>query len=190
MGKTILAFISFIFLILVIVIIVAKGGSDNSSTVSTRAKLSESANSEAVFTFTERGPIVADEDHYNIQITVNRHTRVIKILKGYEGNVVATQSFTNNQEAFSDFVSALENAGYEGKKSTKYASEEGVCPAGRRYVFESNQFDEDFRRWTSNCDVKGDFAGSLSVIQGLYKDQIPEYNKFISETRASTGLSL
>lgn len=168
---------------------VARGGNDNKGTGPVPS-LSSSSNSDANFEFTESGPIVADEDHYNIEIKVSRFNRTINVIQGYQGKVVATSSFSNNEPAFLDFLAALDRAGYTRKAATRFETEAGLCPLNRRYVFKSNQFGEDFRTWTTSCRERGSFGGDFNTISQLFRDQIPEYGQFISNTKSSTGLSL
>lgn len=191
MIKAILGFVAFVFLILFIVILIARGGDSGNNVVKKDIpQLNTAASSESNFQFTQDGPIVAEEDHYSIQISINKSNRTVRVIRGYQGQVVANSSFGNNEEAFSDFLSALDRAGYTSVNRSRYQSEAGLCPLGNRFVFESDQFDQDFRTWTTSCRENGTFGGNFSTISTLFRDQIPDYNQFISSTRQSTGLSL
>ena len=190
MLKGILGFVAFIVLVIFIVVIVARGGDNNSSTNAPVPQLSAAASSDATFVYMEDGPIVAEEDHFRITISVSRWNRTINVYQGYENNVVSTASFGNNEAAFSDFLSAIDRAGYTSKRATRYDSEAGLCALNSRFRFESDQFGEDFSRWTTLCREKGNFGGNFSNTRTLYRDQIPEYSDFISNTRRSTGLSI
>lgn len=189
MIKAILGFVAFIVLIVFIVVMIARSN-DNRPSVSASPQLSTAASSDAEFSYTESGPIVAEENHFRINITVNKWSRTIRVYRGYQNNVVASSSFNNNEAAFADFLSALERSGYTTKRATRYDSEAGLCPLNRRFVFESDQFGEDFRSWTTNCQEKGNFGGRLSTNSTLFEDQIPDYNTFISNTHRDTGLNL
>lgn len=187
--KAVLGTIAFIILIVVVVVIFARGGNDT-PTNQPVPQLAEAAVSDAVFSFTEAGPIVAEEDHFRIRTSVSRFNRTVTVFRGYDNVVVAEQSFSNSETAFKEFLSALSRAGYTGERGTSFDSEAGVCPTGRRFVFESDQFGQDFRRWTTNCTEKGSFAGRFSTTRTLFTSQIPEYNTFIRDTRRETGLAL
>lgn len=187
--RAILGTILLIILAVVIIVIFTRSG-DRPSDETPVPQLAEAAASDATFNFTEAGPIVAEEDHFRIRIEVSRFNRTITIFRGYDNVVEAEQSFSNSEAAFREFLSALSRAGYTSERNTRYDSESGLCPASRRFVFESDQFGQDFRRWSTACREKGDFGGHLDTTRKLFRNQIPEYNEFISETRASTGLSL
>lgn len=188
--KAILGFLAFVVLIIFIVVVIARGGRDEQPITDTTKQLSTAATTDAVFEFDESGPIVSEEEHFKIVITVSRSSRRINVIRGYNGMVVASQSFSNTQAAFQDFLSALDRAGYTGESRTPYESEDGLCPKNRRYVFESNQFGEAFRRWTTSCREKGNFAGNFSTTRTLYRAQIPDIQTFINTTRSQTGLQL
>ena len=125
-----------------------------------------------------------------IRISISRNTRSIEVIQGYQNKIVASQQLTNTQNAFSEFLSALDRAGYTRERRTNYSSEAGMCPTGNRFVFSSNQFSEDFRRWSTSCREQGNFGGQFSTVQQLYQTQIPDYSDFISNARRDTGLAL
>lgn len=187
--KGVIGFLAFAILIVFILIMIFRVGGERQ--IAEPAKqLNTAAETDARFEYYEQGPIVAEEDRYAIKITITRGSRQVEVFRGYEGNVVASKSFDNNQEAFSNFLSGLDRAGYRLEGRTRFSSEAGLCPSGRRYVLTSNQFDEEFRRWTTSCQERGNFGGVFSTVRELYRDQIPEYGSFIRDTRRATGLSL
>lgn len=188
--KAIFGFIAFVVLVIFIVVLVARGGNDSASDKVPAPQLADAAASGAVFRFTEAGPIVAEENHYRIVISVSRFKREVFVYRGYNDVQVATQSFSNTDTAFEEFLSALDRAGYTGERRTKYESEAGLCPTRQRYVFTSDQFGEEFRRWTTDCAERGNYGGEFGVSRSLFQTQIPEYTTFISDTRRATGLSL
>ncbi len=188
--RTILSVLAFIVVIIFIIVMFARLTGNRGPEPLPAPSLSEVASSDAQFTFTESGPIVAEENHHQIRIRISRMSRTVEVVRGYQNLVVASQTLPNTEAAFSEFLSALDRAGYGGQRNTRFATEEGICPNGRRFVFVSDQFNEDFRRWTTSCQEKGSFAGSLNVVRQLYTSQIPEYNQFISGTRRETGLNL
>lgn len=188
--KAVFGFLGFVVLVILIVVIVARGGNDNRASLEPVPSLAEAASSDASFRFIEAGPIVAEEDHFRIEINVSRNDREIIVYRGYNNVQAASARFSNSQAAFEEFLSALDRSGYTTSRRTGFESEAGVCPTNRRYIFESNQFDEDFRRWTTNCREKGSFGGDFTTIRRLFRNQIPEIDAFITETRRETGLQL
>ncbi len=187
--KAIFAFLGFVVLVIFVVVLVARGGNDTPD-VEPAPQLAEAASSDATFRLTELGPITAEEDHFRVEIAVSRDNREIVVYQGYNNLVVASQRFSNSQAAFEEFLSALDRAGYTNSRNTNYESEAGLCPTRSRFVFTSDQFDEEFRRWTTECREKGNFGGDFSTNQLLFENQIPELNTFLSDTRRATGLSL
>ena len=192
--RYILGFLGFIAFIIFIIVLIARLATQNGRQqldLAPTARLAEAASTDADFVFTESGPIVAEEEHYQIRITVNRSGRRIEVIRGFQNNVVASADFGNNEEAFRSFLAAIDRTGYSRERSTDFDNEEGLCPKGRRYVFTSDQFGEDFRRWDTSCmNVRGSFGGSINTARELYQDQIPDYNRFISGVRRDTELSI
>lgn len=190
--RYILGFLGFLALIILVIILIARGsGRDSSLNVAPAPELAEAASTDARFTLTENGPIVAEEEHYRIRITVSRVGRRVEVIRGYGSNVVAQANFDNSEDSFRAFLSALDRNGYTIESRTRFESEAGLCSSGRRFVAESNQFDSEFRRWWTSCsNFKGSFGGASSAVQRLFTDQIPEYRQFISDTRRATGLRI
>lgn len=189
--KAIIGFVAFVALVIFVVVIVARGGNDTGQkNLEPVPKLSEAAASAAKFSLIEQGPIVAEEEHYRVNITIGRDSREIVVYRGYDEVKVASKTFSNSQGAFEEFLSAIDRAGFTTVRRTSLDSEAGLCPTRRRYVLESNYDNKEFRRWTTDCREKGDFGGVFATIRTLFRNQIPNYNSFISETRVATGLSL
>lgn len=191
--RYILGLLGFIFLIILVIILFARMGNRGRTELDLDPlpQLVEAASSDADFVFTEQGPIVAEENHYQIRISIDRISRRVEVIRGYQNSVVAQQNFDNNEQAFEQFLSALDRNGYSNEAKSEFDSEEGLCSQGRRYIFESNQFSERFRRWSTSCSkIRGNFGGAIERVRQLFRDQIPEYSKFISDTRRETGLKL
>lgn len=190
--RYILGFLGFLAAIVLIIVLIFRLSSRNTDQAVTNLaptpRLVEMVDSGASFVFTEEGPIVAEEDHYKIRITVSAAGRRVETIKGYQNNVVAQANYSNNAEAFDQFLSALDRAGYTNDRKTEFESEAGVCSNGKRYLFESNSNGSIGRRWSTNCREKGNQGGDVDAIVSLYRKQIPEYNKFLSEARKTAGL--
>lgn len=193
MIKTILGFTVFVlsvFLVLFFSIKLFTGSNDSKGDSGSDKLLSSISTSEAEFVFREDGPIVAKESHFTIEISINKRNRTIKVIRGYNGEIVSKKVFDNDEKSFEDFLGALDRTSYLSKRSSKYKSEKGICPFGKRYVLKSNQFGESYRVWTSDCEEKGTFGGRIGDMKRLYQAQIPDYNKFVVTTRADSGLKL
>ncbi len=187
--KAILGFLGFVIFIIFIVVLIARTNNRRPDLAPT-PQLTEAASSDADFSFNTFGPIVAEEKHYRIVINIDRNSRSVEVYQGYNNLRVASRNLSNSEAAFSDFLSALDRSGYTDIQRTRYDTEAGICPTRNRYTFVSNQFGEDFSRWTSDCNEKGNFGGNFDIVSSLFEAQIPDYSKFISETRSATGLAL
>ena len=123
-----------------------------------------------------RGPIVGDNDFRSFQVTISPSGRSITAWQGYDKtNVIATKSYDNNTAAYTQFVNALDYAGYSKTNNVKNNDTKGLCADGKVYDFQigsgSNVTDD---RWTTNCGVKGSFAGNGPAVRQLFLDQLPD----------------
>lgn len=128
---------------------------------------------------TTRGEIVGDEERRGIRITVSSQERVIEILRGYNETVDSRQSFSNNGNAFANFLSALDAAGFSREQETDVKDDRGSCPLGRRYDYKLQDGSEEiFRFWNTSCSTKiGSFGGNGNLVRRLFENQIPDYRK-------------
>jgi hypothetical protein len=177
-----------VFILLIILILSLRPNDPSSTRTDTPVpKLADVADSETAIRYVNDGPINAEENHRQVRIVIDKNKRAIDILTGYQGTVLATQTFDNNKEAFTEFLAALDRAGFTIKRNSKLDSEAGICPAGNRYVFElynspNNSSFKPFRRWQTSCGLQGNFGGTVTTIRSLFKAQIPNYEEFIRQT--------
>ena len=190
--RYILGFLGFLAAIVFIIVLIFRLSGRNADQVVTdlapTPRLVEMVDAGANFVFTEEGPIVAEEDHYKIRITVSSAGRRAEVIKGYQNTVVGQVNHANNTEAFRQFLSALDRAGFTTERETEFDSEAGVCSNGKRYIFESGSNGLVSKRWSSNCREKGSQGGDVNALTKLFEKQIPEYNTFLSQTRKTSGL--
>lgn len=165
-------------IILLIVLLFTGGGGSNPEKPKTTKALSEYASTDAVVRLTIDGPIVADQDHQAVQITVGQDDVTYSQVQGYQGTVVKQQSFVNNQNAYSNFLYALGHAGFtRGDNSKDRANEKGYCPRGNRYIFELIDGGNDIQRyWATNCKGTKTYTGDTSLTLTLFQAQVPGYN--------------
>lgn len=133
--------------------------------------------------FTQDGLINANLPHRSINITVSSDRSVLTIYEGYDGKVLNSYTFANNQDSYKQFLSALNNVGYTTQsKNTSTSGPDGQCPLGYRYMLENtNMPGIPESLWTTSCSkVKSTFGGSLSRTQTLFTRQIPDYSKLTS----------
>lgn len=173
-------------LIVGIVLMVRRDPSpDVPQTVSQRVDLTDYASTSATATYVIEGKLNSEEEHRAIRISVNRNSRTLDILSGYNQTVVQTQTLPNTQSAYEEFLYALENAGFSSSQEARYSSEKGVCPLGTRYLYEfSNEGDDLLSLWSTTCSKSdGPFAGNASLIRRLFQNQMPDYRTFTKDVR-------
>ncbi|HET8671856.1 MAG TPA: hypothetical protein VFM05_14920 [Candidatus Saccharimonadales bacterium] len=170
-----LGFLAAVGLIIFVFILVLRGFSGDSKTKS--EPLTDYAGTDALVRMTVDGPIVADQQHQAYRITVSRSEARIETLQGYEYNSIETKNYVNNQQSFTNFLRALDLAGYtRGLKKTDRQSndERGVCATGSRFVFEIvNGTSEIQRYWSTSCSGQGTFRGNAAQVKQLFDRQIP-----------------
>lgn len=173
-----------LFLILVVVglFLIFRGGSNRAPAPKELHEYAFDGSSEV--SLTARGKINGDDIHRRIVITVARDFRQIDIIQGYEGNVIQTQRFENNSDAYQEFLYAIQRAGFVRKKSGiegELANPLGRCPTGKLYTFQHEADSEELSNlWSASCDEMGTFAGNSSLLQTLFKAQITNYSKITS----------
>lgn len=183
------AIIGIIALVIIggIIIFAIPWGSSKKAEIKQTKILTDFADSSARVQMFVRGPVVSDKVHQSLKITVGHDSVDAVIFKGYQENVLKQQSFNNNYDAYSVFLSALLNSGFTARqKGSEYVNVPGTCPAGRLYTFEVVDSDDEGTppsSWTTSCTTKtGTFAGSLNTVRNLFQNQIPDYNKFTDNT--------
>jgi len=175
-------------IILLIVLLFHHGG--NGKVPVTQAPLTSYSNSDTVVRETIDGPINAPATHRQLQITVGRNNTTFEELSGYDGNVVKSQSYDMTENAYSNFLYAIERAGYtQGNTDRALKNERGYCPEGRRYIFEVIQDGKDLERyWVTNCNgTPKTFNGKASLVIDLFRAQVPDYTSLTSDLNNGTA---
>lgn len=125
------------------------------------------------------GPINGEDAHRAIRISVDRSTRTMDVIQGYQGKVIASKSYVNNQKAYDEFLHALELASFGKTRKTTFKSEDGICATGRRFVFELFESGKSVSRtWTANCQ-KGNTIAQPDRITKLFRKQITDYEELV-----------
>ncbi|HVV25503.1 MAG TPA: hypothetical protein VHC21_00515 [Candidatus Saccharimonadales bacterium] len=184
-------------IILLIVLLFTGGGNKNNNnqpSTSSRPKtvdeLAAYASTDAVVRLTIDGPIVADQNHQAVQVTVGQDDVTYSQVQGYQGTVANQQSFVNNQNAYSNLLYALGHAGFlKGDSSKALANEKGYCPTGNRYVFELIEDGQDVQRyWATSCGgTPKTYKGNLNLTLTLFQAQVPNYNQLTQNLNLNTG---
>ena len=169
-------FVGFIVFIVILVTLFSHGGKKPIVTNPVQP-LPNYASTDATVSLTTDGIVNGDDIHRQIRITVSSTQRTLDILQGYNGTVINTKNFENNQEAYLVFLKALNYSGFLAKNKSNVPSDErGECPLGFRYVFDLNSDTGDLSRlWTSSCGI-GNWGGALDTVQTLFQDQITDYS--------------
>lgn len=187
-GRLIFGLIGFILFIVILVALFGHGGKKPVS-VNQVKFLPDYAETDATVSFTTDGIVNGDEMHRSIRITVSSNQRELDVLQGYNPQVILSKTFINNQEAYSVFLKSINNYGFltKNKKSKSPADPAGQCPLGFRYIANVNQDGDDLSNlWSSSCGkAVGNWGGSLTTVQDLFQNQIPNYQSLTSQVNLS-----
>jgi hypothetical protein len=178
-GRLFAIFTGFILFIVILVALFGHGGKKPVNP-NPLQPLPDYASTNAVVSFTTDGIVNGDDIHRQIRITVSANTRTLDVIQGYNGTVISSKTFENNQEAYFVFLRSLSFSGFLTKNKSKVGSDErGVCPLGFRYVVDLNGDEGDLSRlWTSSCG-SGNWGGSLATVQSLFQRQITNYGTLV-----------
>lgn len=171
-------------IVLTFILIVRIFGGGDDETRPRPIDLSSYATTDTVVRLTQDGPIVADKQHQQVRITIGRDQVLFERLQGYQGEVVSTQTYPNNPDAYAQFLHALENAGFTRGDLNAPKDERGYCPTGRRYIYQAVGDGEDkLRWWSTSCGSnEGNFEGQASNVRRLFINQVPEYRQLARGT--------
>jgi hypothetical protein len=171
-----LGFLAAVGLIILVFILVLRGFSGDSS-VKKSNPLSDYAGTDALVRMTVDGPIISDQQHQAYRITIGRSETRIETLQGYEYDSIDTKTYENNQQGFTNFLRALDLAGYTRglpKADRQTQDERGVCATGNRFIFEIiNGTSEIQRFWSTSCGKGGTFKGNAAQVKQLFDRQVP-----------------
>jgi len=146
-----------------------------------QSQLTDYAQTETVVRMTIEGKVDADQDHRSAQITIGRSSNTINLIQGYQGNVLKTQSYNSNEDAYATFLRALQLQGFaRGNTDPARQDSRGVCPTGKVYTFEVITGSATVQKlWTTSCGG-GTFKGNQQMVRQLFRNQIPDYTNFIA----------
>lgn len=177
-----LGFLAVVTLVIVVFVLVLRGFTGDKP--KEEINLLDYANSQTVVRLVVDGPVVADQNHQGYSITVGRDANVIEVTKGYNEEVVRAQTYSNNSEAYANFLRALQLQNFtKGVDDPSRAEMRGFCPNGSRFVFEIETTGRNVQRfWTSTCGG-GTFRGNSAAVRNLFSRQIPDFNKLTADVR-------
>lgn len=145
------------------------------------------AATDAVAQLTIDGPIINDDAHRTAKIYVSRDSVRVDIIQGYQGDVIDSRTYPNNESAYAVFLRALALQGFtRALKTTDVNKDErGYCSQGYRYIYSfDNDGDQLVRSWNTTCGKQGTFLGVGPNVRWLFKKQIPaaDYSKIFGNT--------
>jgi len=169
-------FLAAVALVIVVFILIIRGFSGHDTQAQTQ--LVDYAKTETVMRMVVEGKVNADQDHRSVSVVIGRSGNSIKLVQGYEGHVLQTQSYESNEDAYATFLRALQLQGYtKGNENPEKQDSRGYCPAGKVYTFEIVTGSSTVQRfWTTSCGG-GTFRGNANVVRQLFRAQIPDYSK-------------
>lgn len=185
--KRLLLFLSFLLgVVLLLIVIVGLSGNRNGSGGVISANkvfdVADYADRDSKVSTTVAGPIVGNDEYREIRITVTPNSRTIDIIQGYQGKVIKSQSYSNNRDAYREFLDALSKQNYGKSRDTKL-EKSGACATGRRNTFltyDNSTVVSDV--WSGSC-TRGSTTGSSNQIINLFRRQITDYNEITSGVR-------
>lgn len=139
--------------------------------------------SDRSVSMTVRGPIVGDEAFRSYSIMISPTNRVFTTWQGYNHTkTLHSETLGNNTTAYTQFVNALNYAGYTKTSTVSSNDTNGLCASGRVYDFVLAQGANSLNdRWTTNCGVKGSFSGNGAAIRMLFLLQIQDAQEQVGE---------
>ncbi|MDB5184831.1 MAG: exported protein of unknown function [Candidatus Saccharibacteria bacterium] len=172
-------FVTIGLLILLIILLVGGGnGKGNGKVPATSKALKDYANTDATVRMTVSGPIIANQEHKETQVTVGRDSTTYESITGYNDQVTDQQTYGNTQQSYASFLRALDKAGYtKGNSDQTLADERGYCALGNRYIFDLIQDGKTIQRfWASDCSgTPKTYLGNLGLTRSLFQRQIPKF---------------
>lgn len=146
--------------------------------------LSDYANRDSSVSFTTLGRIVGDGQFEATRITITPTERRVEVLNGYDFNIVGSQTFPNTAAGYATLLEALKQSGYSRQQKSPIEDYRGICPQGQRYTYTLNEPGRTvFNNWSASCARNGTFAGNGSQVRQLFRAQIPNYSRVVSDAR-------
>lgn len=177
--KYILGFFITILLIILLVVLLVSGGRKKEPVPNTSKALPEYSNTESAASLSIAGPINYYQEHRTTKITVGRDVVTLEQIRGYDGEVIDAQTFSNTEKAYGAFLSALERAGFTKGNSDKELQDDlGRCALGTRYIYEFEDSGKRLQRfWSVSCKGPESYQGNETLTIKLFKAQVPKYEQ-------------
>ena len=190
--RYLLATLGFVLLIVVIIVLLTSSGSHKATTNGNKVikLMSYATKSQSQVRYTIDGPINASENHRSVQVTVSPSDRNLTVFQGYQGSAIINQSYPNSQQAYSDFLAALQHVNFTAERGVSPTiSSQSICPLGNRSRYQIIDGTKNVMDlWSASC-TSGSFAGNISQSASLFRSQIPDYDKLTSHVSVTGTVS-
>jgi len=179
-------FIGFmVTVIIIIVLLVMSLGSvgKKSKPKTTNNDLISYATKDSSVRMVVDGPVTANQDHFKVVVTVSSKKTVYEQINGYDGKVIKSETFDNNLNSYTNFLSALQRASYmRGDKDPNHANYQGFCSLSNRYIFSLSQDNKLVQQfWTTDCGNPKTYFGNFYLTYNLFQAQVPNYSDLTSD---------
>jgi hypothetical protein len=175
-------------LIILLLVMLFHGGGGSSKTPKTLI-LHDYVHSNSVAKLIIDQPVQSDQTHKEVEIDVSNSNVSFTLYNGYQQNVLRSQTYANNDDAYANFLLALQNEGFtKGNTDSKLADERGVCPLGTRNIYSfSDNSNQLMRFWSTTCGT-ATFKGKPSAVISLFQKQVPDYGKLLEDTSFNSSM--
>lgn len=177
--------LALVILVLILLVRAFSGGGAPKSLVKPIDLGSYQNTAATVTLLVDSSPTQVDQDHHQVRITVSQTENRIDVMEGYQGTVVDSRNYPNNEQAFGVFLQSLKLMNFaKGNSEKALADYRGYCPFGDRYILTFNDGTTDkFNWWTTSCSAsQGTYQGDRNSTLRLIRYQIPteDYNQLTS----------
>ncbi|HWB39119.1 MAG TPA: hypothetical protein VG604_02640 [Candidatus Saccharimonadales bacterium] len=169
-------------IIFIIVLMFGGGGSHQPITPSNIKPLDSYAGTDAEVSMTITGPVIADQDHKSLRITVGTNSVVYQQFDGYDGKVVNSKVFHNSEASYRTFLRALAYVGFaNGNNDKSLQNESGRCSLGKIFSFDMRDDGNHLEHyWITSCGGPKTFLGNSIATISLFEAQVPNYGSLTS----------
>jgi hypothetical protein len=178
--RYLIGLVIFILLIIFLIIKLLTGGSKPNLPPS----LVSYADTATTVRYTIDNPVQAPETHNDIIIEVGSSSTDIRIMKGYDNEVVKEESFPMSTSAYATFLLSLQHsAGYTlGNTDPQLQDERGYCATGNRFSYDIIGGDGHRIQhlWSTSCKDKT-FHGLPGVVRDLFTAQVPNFDDYTAD---------
>ena len=171
------------FVVIFLIINHGSDGGDKGKVAETKKELTSYVNdSDVTVTQSIVGPIRAIQNHNQMEINVTNSSVTANRINGYDGNVVGSLNYPMTNASFSEFLNALNRAGFtSGITDEKLQDDQGFCPTGNRYIYTVREGSKIVQRfWATSCGGTKTYEGNLSLTINLFHAQVPDYSNLMS----------